>query len=133
MHRKIYQKFSKMSRVILKSKDSCIEMSFRWLEDSKIEQKPRVKILSHNREDCMVAWIKYITEKVPDKDKSYHLVTWIVTLLPELGFIIVVTLTDLSMTISMIALAITTVFGGGRITAASAPKHKGIWKIGWTG
>ena len=92
------------------------------------EKRARLEILSQNRKDLQtqVARIKQTLEKVLHKNAS--LAERIRTLFREPGITIFSILTDFSMTISTIVLAITGVFGGGGGTGGSPPKDKGVLK-----
>ena len=83
------------------------------LDDLNTEKQARLEILSQNRKDLQtqVARIKQTLEKVLDKNTS--LAQRIRTLFREQSITLLSILIDLSMTISMIVLAITGVFGGG--------------------
>ena len=83
------------------------------LDDLNTEKQARLEILSQNRKDLQtqVARIKQTLEKVLDQNTS--LAERIRTLFREQGITIFSILTALSMTISTIVLAITSVFGGG--------------------
>ena len=89
------------------------------------EKQARLEILSQNRKDLQtqVARIKQTLEKVLDKNTS--LAERIRTLFREQGITIFSILTALSMTISTIVLAITSVLGGGGGTGGSPSKDKG--------
>ena len=92
------------------------------------KKQARLEILPQSRKDLQtqIVRIKQTTEKVHDKNTS--LAERIRTLFREQGIIIFSILTALSMTISMIALAITGVFEGGRGTGGSPPKDEGALK-----
>ena len=98
------------------------------LDDLNTEKQARLEILSQNRKDLQtqVARIKQTPEKVLDKDKS--LAERIRTLFKEQGITIFSILTALSMTISPIALTITSAFGGSRGAGGSPSKDKGTLK-----
>ena len=100
------------------------------LDDLNTEKQARLEILSQNRKDLQtqVARIKQILEKVLDQNTS--LAERIRTLFREQGITIFSILTALSMTISTIFLAITSVFGGTRGAGGSPPKDEGILKNG---
>ena len=91
-------------------------------------KQARLEILSQNRKDLQtkVARIKQTTEKVLDQNTSLQ--ERIRTLLHEQSITIFSILTVFSMTISMIVLAITGVFGGNGETGGSPPKEEGILK-----
>ena len=99
------------------------------LDDLNTEKQARLEILSQNRKDLQtqVARVRQIIKKVLDQNTS--LAERIHTLFHEQGITIFSILTALSMTISMIVLAITGVFrGGGRGTGDSLPKEGGFLK-----
>ena len=98
------------------------------LDDLNTKKQARLEILPQSRKDLQtqIVRIKQTTEKVHDKNTS--LAERIRTLFREQGIIIFSILTALSMTISMIALAITGVFEGGRGTGGSPPKDEGALK-----
>ena len=99
------------------------------LDDLNTEKQARLEILSQNRKDLQtqVARVRQIIKKVLDQNTS--LAERIHTLFHEQGITIFSILTALSMTISMIVLAITGVFrGGGRGTGGSLPKEGGFLK-----
>ena len=95
------------------------------LDDLNTEKQARLEILSQNRKDLQtqVARIKQTLEKVLDKNTS--LAERICTLFRDQGITIFSILTTLSMTISIIVLAITGAFGGGRGAGGSPPKDEG--------
>ena len=99
------------------------------LEDLNTEKQARLEILSQNRKglQTQVARIKQTLEKILDQNTS--LAERICTLFWEQGITVFSILTDLSMTISTIVLAITGVFGGGEAeTGGSPPKDEGVLK-----
>ena len=96
------------------------------LDDLNIKKKTRLEILSQNWRKLQVARIRQTIAKVLDQDTS--LAERICTLFKEQGITIFSILTALSMTISIIVLAITGVFGGGRGTGGSPPKDEGVLK-----
>ena len=99
------------------------------LDDLNTEKQARLEILSRNRKNLQtqVARIKQTLEKILDKGTS--LAERIRTLFCEQGVTIAAILTALSMTISMIVLAITGVFGGGsRGAGGPSSKDKGTLK-----
>ena len=98
------------------------------LDALNTKKQAGLEILLQNRKDLQtqIARIKQILEKVLNKDAS--LAERIFTLFREQGITIFSILTALSMTISTIVLAITSVFGGGRGTGGSPPKDKGALK-----
>ena len=98
------------------------------LDDLNTEKQARLEILSQNRKDLQtqVSRIKQTIAKVLDQDTL--LAEKICTLFCKQGTTIFSILTALLETISMIALAITGVFGGDRGTGRSPPKDEGILK-----
>ena len=94
------------------------------------EKQARLEILSQNRKDLQtkVARIKQILEKVLDKNTS--LAERIYALFKEQGITLFSILTALSMTISLIFLAITGVFGGGGSREVLYQKARGLEKNG---
>ena len=96
------------------------------LDNLNTEKQARLEILSQNQKDLQtqVARITQRLEKVLDQDIS--LAERICILFKEQGITIFSILTALSMTISMIVLTITGVFGGG--TGGSPSKDKGTLK-----
>ena len=98
------------------------------LDDLNTEKQARLEILSQNRKDLQtqVARIKQTPEKVLDKDK--FLAERIRTLFKEQGITIFSILAALSMTISPIALTITSAFGGNRGVEGPPSKDKGTLK-----
>ena len=98
------------------------------LDELNTEKQTRLEILSQNRKDLQtqVARIKQTLEKFLDKNTS--LVEKIRTLFCEQGITIFSILTALSMTISTIVLAITSVFVGGGEAGSSPPKDEGVLK-----
>ena len=93
------------------------------------EKQAKLEIMSQNRKDLQtkVARIRQTIEKVLDQNTSLAERTR--TLFHEQGITIFSILTAFSMTISMILLTITDVFGGvGRGTAGSTPKGEGLLK-----
>ena len=99
------------------------------LEDLNTEKQARLEILSQNRKglQTQVARIKQTLEKILDQNTS--LAERICTLFWEQGITVFSILTDLSMTISTIVLAITGAFGGGEAeTGGSPPKDEGVLK-----
>ena len=95
------------------------------LDDLNNEKQARLEILSQNRKDfqTQVARITQTLGKVLDKNTS--LAEEIRTLFCEQGITIFSILTALSMTISTIVLAITSVFGGGGGVGGSLSKDEG--------
>ena len=98
------------------------------LDELNTEKQARLEILSQNRKDLQiqVARIKQTIAKVFDQDTS--LAERIRTLFHEKGITIFTILTVLSMTISTIVLAVTSVFGWGGGTVGSPPKDEGTLK-----
>ena len=94
------------------------------LDELNTKKQARLETLSQNRKDLQtqVVRIKQTLEKILDKNTS--LAERICTLFREQSITIFSILTALSMTISMIFLAITGVFGGGRGTGGSPPTGK---------
>ena len=94
------------------------------LDDLNTEKQARLEILSQNRKDLQtqVSRIKQTLEKVLDKDAS--LAKRICTLFREQWITIFSILTAFSMTIAIIVLAITGVFGGGEEAGGSPSKDK---------
>ena len=93
------------------------------------EKQARLEILSQNRKDLQtqVARIKQAIEKVLDKNTS--LAERIHTLFRKQSITIFSVLTALSMTVSIIVLAITGVFGGeGGEAGGSPPRDEGVLK-----
>ena len=95
------------------------------LDDLNTKKQARLELLSQNWKDIQtqVARIKQTIAKVLDQDTS--LAEGIRTLFCEQGITIFTILTALSMTISMIVLAVTGAFGGGVGTGGSPPKDEG--------
>ena len=95
------------------------------LDGLNTEKQARLEILSQNRKDLQtqVARIKQTLEKVLDKYTS--LAERIRTLLHAQGITMFSILTDLSMNIPTIVLAITGVLGGGGGTEGSPSKDEG--------
>ena len=93
------------------------------LDDLNTEKQAGLEILSQNRKDLQmrVARIKQTIEKVLDKNTS--LAERSCNLFRKQGITIFSILTDLSITISTIVLAVTGVFGGG---GGSLPKDEGV-------
>ena len=98
------------------------------LDDLNTEKQARLEILSQNRKDLQtqVARIKQTIEKVLDQNKS--LAERIRTLFREQGITMLSIVTAFSMTISTIFLPIAGLFGVGRGTEGSPPKHGVILK-----
>ena len=93
--------------------DEQIQLYRDRLDNLNTGKQAMLEILSQNRKDLQtqVARIKQTIEKVLDKDTS--LAERICTLFREQGITIFSILTALSMTISLIVVTITGVFGGG--------------------
>ena len=100
------------------------------LDDLNTEKHARLEILSRNRKDLQtqVARIKQTLEKVLDQNTS--LAERILTLFREQDITILSILTALSMTISTIVLAITSVSEGSKGTGGSSPIDEGALKNG---
>ena len=98
------------------------------LDDLNTEKQARLEILSQKRKDLQtqVARIKQTIEKVLDQNKS--LAERIRTLFREQGITMLSIVTAFSMTISTIFLPIAGLFGVGRGTEGSPPKHEVILK-----
>ena len=98
------------------------------LDDLNTEKQARLEILSQNRKDLQtqVARIKQTLEKIFDKNTS--LAERIRTLFREQSITIFPVLAALSMTISIIILAITCVFGGVGGAGGSSSKDEGVLK-----
>ena len=98
------------------------------LDHLNTEKQARLEILPQNKKDLQtqVSRIKQTLEKVLDQNTS--LAERIRTLFCEQGITIFSILTAFSMTISVIVLATTGVFGGGRGTGGSAPKDEAVLK-----
>ena len=98
------------------------------LDHLNTEKQARLEILPQNKKDLQtqVSRIKQTLEKVLDQNTS--LAERIRTLFCEQGITIFSILTAFSMTISVIVLATTGVFGGGRGTGGSPPKDEAVLK-----
>ena len=98
------------------------------LDDLNTEKQARLEILSINRKDLQtqVARIKQTLEKFFDKNTS--LAERIRTLFREQSITIFPVLAALSMTISIIILAIACVFGGVGGAGGSSSKDEGVLK-----
>ena len=92
------------------------------------EKQARLEILPQNKKDLQtqVSRIKKTLEKVLNQNTS--LAERIRTLFCEQGITIFSVLTAFSMTISVIVLTTTGVFGGGRETGGSPPKDEAVLK-----
>ena len=98
------------------------------LDHLNTEKQARLEILPQNKKDLQtqVSRIKQTLDKVLDQNTS--LAERIRTLFCEQGITIFSILTAFSMTISVIVLATTGVFGGGRGTGGSPPKDEAVLK-----
>ena len=98
------------------------------LDHLNTEKQARLEILPQNKKDLQtqVSRIKQTLEKVLDQNTS--LAERIRTLFCEQGITIFSILTAFSMTISVIVLATTGAFGGGRGTGGSPPKDEAVLK-----
>ena len=98
------------------------------LDHLNTEKQARLEILPQNKKDLQtqVSRIKQTLEKVLDQNTS--LAERIRTLFCEQGITIFSILTAFSMTISVIVLTTTGVFGGGRGTGGSPPKDEAVLK-----